>query len=153
MRGKDGLSRWFSTATTQVDSRIGHFFSDERKNAPMAPDSCKSPTPTVFFNKIVNEIESSSAEILGAKPNFRSRVISHDLLAIAVVSICEEIGQIIDQEIGSRVGRKQTTVMRICNRWMQEGTTDRRVRSHPPQCTTSRADRQIVLSHRSHHEP
>ncbi|GFU94756.1 transposable element Tcb1 transposase [Trichonephila clavipes] len=34
--------------------------------------------------------------------------------------------------------------MRICNRWMQEGTTDQRDRSHPPQCTTSREDRQIV---------
>ncbi|GFY35312.1 transposable element Tcb1 transposase [Trichonephila clavipes] len=34
--------------------------------------------------------------------------------------------------------------MRICDRWMQEGTTDRRGRSHPPQCTTSREDRQIV---------
>ncbi|GFY12044.1 transposable element Tcb1 transposase [Trichonephila clavipes] len=48
------------------------------------------------------------------------------------------------REIGSRVGRNQTTVMRICDRWMQEGTTDRRGRSHPPQCTTSREDRQIV---------
>ncbi|GFU31812.1 transposable element Tcb1 transposase [Trichonephila clavipes] len=48
-------------------------------------------------------------------------------------------------EIGSRVGRNQTTVMRICDRWMQEGTTDRRGRSHPPQCTTSREDRQIVI--------
>ncbi|UYV65118.1 hypothetical protein LAZ67_3003179 [Cordylochernes scorpioides] len=48
------------------------------------------------------------------------------------------------REIGSRVGRNQTTVMRICDRWMQKGTTDRRVRSHTPQCTTSRADRQIV---------
>ncbi|GFU25164.1 transposable element Tcb1 transposase [Trichonephila clavipes] len=27
---------------------------------------------------------------------------------------------------------------------MKEGTTDRRDRSHPPQCTTSREDRQIV---------
>ncbi|GFY36920.1 transposable element Tcb1 transposase [Trichonephila clavipes] len=34
--------------------------------------------------------------------------------------------------------------MRICDRWMQVGTTDRRGRSHPPQCTTSREDRQIV---------
>ncbi|GFX47489.1 uncharacterized protein TNCV_618481 [Trichonephila clavipes] len=34
--------------------------------------------------------------------------------------------------------------LRICDRWMQEGTTDRRVRSHPSQCTTSRDDRQIV---------
>ncbi|GFX14863.1 transposable element Tcb1 transposase [Trichonephila clavipes] len=24
----------------------------------------------------------------------------------------------------------------MCNHWMQEGTTDRRGRSHPPQCTT-----------------
>ncbi|GFX05487.1 transposable element Tcb1 transposase [Trichonephila clavipes] len=34
--------------------------------------------------------------------------------------------------------------MRICDRWMQEGTTDQRGRSHPPQCTTSREDRKIV---------
>ncbi|GFW86867.1 transposable element Tcb1 transposase [Trichonephila clavipes] len=34
--------------------------------------------------------------------------------------------------------------MRICDRWMQEGTTDRLGRSHPPQCNTSREDRQIV---------
>ncbi|GFS98992.1 uncharacterized protein TNCV_3896681 [Trichonephila clavipes] len=32
------------------------------------------------------------------------------------------------RKIGSRVGRSQTTVMRICDRWMQEGTTDRRGR-------------------------
>ncbi|GFT30382.1 transposable element Tcb1 transposase [Trichonephila clavipes] len=48
------------------------------------------------------------------------------------------------KEIGSRVGRNQTTVMRICDRWMQEGTADRRGRSHSPQCTTSREYRQIV---------
>ncbi|GFT50762.1 transposable element Tcb1 transposase [Trichonephila clavipes] len=34
--------------------------------------------------------------------------------------------------------------MRICDHWMQEGTTDRRGRSHPPHCTTSREERQIV---------
>ncbi|GFX01499.1 HTH_38 domain-containing protein [Trichonephila clavipes] len=34
------------------------------------------------------------------------------------------------REIGNRVGRNQTTVMRICPRWMQEGTTDRRGRLH-----------------------
>ncbi|GFV74408.1 HTH_38 domain-containing protein [Trichonephila clavipes] len=28
------------------------------------------------------------------------------------------------KKIGSRVGRNQTTVMRICDRWMQEGMTD-----------------------------
>ncbi|GFU57674.1 uncharacterized protein TNCV_3638291 [Trichonephila clavipes] len=48
------------------------------------------------------------------------------------------------REIGSRVGRNQITVMRICERWMQEGTTNRRGRSHPSQCTTSREDRQIL---------
>ncbi|GFS95975.1 transposable element Tcb1 transposase [Trichonephila clavipes] len=30
------------------------------------------------------------------------------------------------REIGSRVGRNQTIVMRICDRWMQESTKDRR---------------------------
>ncbi|GFX50551.1 transposable element Tcb1 transposase [Trichonephila clavipes] len=48
------------------------------------------------------------------------------------------------RKIGSHVGRNQTTVMRICNHWMQEGTTDRRGRSHLPQCPTSREDRQIL---------
>ncbi|GFX36491.1 transposable element Tcb1 transposase [Trichonephila clavipes] len=47
------------------------------------------------------------------------------------------------KEFGRRVGRNQT-IMRICDRWMQEGTTARRGRSHPPQYTTSREDRQIV---------
>ncbi|GFY33497.1 transposable element Tcb1 transposase [Trichonephila clavipes] len=47
------------------------------------------------------------------------------------------------REIGSFVGRNQTTVMRICDRWMQEGTTDRRGRSHLPQCTTSLSARTI----------
>ncbi|GFU01869.1 uncharacterized protein TNCV_1523671 [Trichonephila clavipes] len=32
------------------------------------------------------------------------------------------------RKIGSRVGRNQTTVMRICDRCMQEGTTDQRGR-------------------------
>ncbi|GFW27318.1 transposable element Tcb1 transposase [Trichonephila clavipes] len=48
------------------------------------------------------------------------------------------------RKIGSYVGRNQATVMRICDRWMQHGTTDRRGRSHPPQSTTSREDRQNV---------
>ncbi|GFV06537.1 transposable element Tc1 transposase [Trichonephila clavipes] len=34
--------------------------------------------------------------------------------------------------------------MTICDRWVQEGTTDRRGRSLPPQYTTLREDRQIV---------
>ncbi|GFV14323.1 katanin p80 WD40 repeat-containing subunit B1 [Trichonephila clavipes] len=48
------------------------------------------------------------------------------------------------QEIGSRVGQNLTNVMRIYVHWMQEGKTNRRGLSHPPQCTTSREDRQIV---------
>ncbi|GFX73900.1 transposable element Tcb1 transposase [Trichonephila clavipes] len=40
--------------------------------------------------------------------------------------------------------RKPKTVIRICDRWKQEGTTDRSGRSHPIQCTTSREDRKIV---------
>ncbi|GFT57049.1 transposable element Tcb1 transposase [Trichonephila clavipes] len=47
------------------------------------------------------------------------------------------------REIGSRVGRNQANAMRICDRWMQEGTTDRRGRSHPTQCTTSLSARTI----------
>ncbi|GFW37909.1 transposable element Tcb1 transposase [Trichonephila clavipes] len=34
--------------------------------------------------------------------------------------------------------------MRICDRWMEEGRTDQPGRSHPPQCTTSGEDMQIV---------
>ncbi|GFX07047.1 transposable element Tcb1 transposase [Trichonephila clavipes] len=48
------------------------------------------------------------------------------------------------RQIGSRVGGNQTTIKRICDHWMQEGTTDRCGRSLPPQCTTSREDRQFV---------
>ncbi|GFW95794.1 transposable element Tcb1 transposase [Trichonephila clavipes] len=48
------------------------------------------------------------------------------------------------REIDSCVGRNQRTVMRICDRWMQEDTTNRNDRSHLPQCTTSHEDRQIV---------
>ncbi|GFY00875.1 transposable element Tcb1 transposase [Trichonephila clavipes] len=47
------------------------------------------------------------------------------------------------REIGSRVGLNQTTIMRICDRWIQEGTTDRHDRSHPPQYTTSLSARTI----------
>ncbi|GFV04093.1 transposable element Tcb1 transposase [Trichonephila clavipes] len=49
------------------------------------------------------------------------------------------------RNIGNRVGRNQSTVKRICDRWMQECTTDRRGRSHPSQCTTSRENKKIVL--------
>ncbi|GFT64882.1 hypothetical protein TNCV_2256941 [Trichonephila clavipes] len=47
-------------------------------------------------------------------------------------------------EIGQRVGRNQATVVRICHRWMQEETMDRRGGSHPPRCTIARDIRRIV---------
>ncbi|GFU97300.1 transposable element Tcb1 transposase [Trichonephila clavipes] len=46
-------------------------------------------------------------------------------------------------EIGSHIGRNQTNVLRICGRWMLQDTTDKRGRSHPPQCTTSHSARII----------
>ncbi|GFU40149.1 HTH_38 domain-containing protein [Trichonephila clavipes] len=39
------------------------------------------------------------------------------------IEACRDCG-LSFREIGSRVGRNQTIVMRICDRWMQEGTTD-----------------------------
>ncbi|GFX33608.1 transposable element Tcb1 transposase [Trichonephila clavipes] len=49
------------------------------------------------------------------------------------------------KEIVSLVVLDETkkTVMRICDRWMHEGTTDRRGRSPPPQYTTSREDSKL----------
>ncbi|GFT74120.1 transposable element Tcb1 transposase [Trichonephila clavipes] len=46
------------------------------------------------------------------------------------------------RKIDSRVRRNQTTVMRICHRWMQEGTTWSIASTSV--YTTSREDRQIV---------
>ncbi|GFU96758.1 transposable element Tcb1 transposase [Trichonephila clavipes] len=48
------------------------------------------------------------------------------------------------REIDQRARRNQETVMRICHRWMQEETTDRRGRSHPHRCTTICNDRRII---------
>ncbi|GFS89974.1 transposable element Tcb1 transposase [Trichonephila clavipes] len=48
------------------------------------------------------------------------------------------------REISRRVGQNQTNVLRVCDRWMQKGTMDRRGRSHAPQGTTSREVRKIV---------
>ncbi|GFX91893.1 transposable element Tcb1 transposase [Trichonephila clavipes] len=60
------------------------------------------------------------------------------------LSPIEHVWDMMERKIGSRVGRNQRTVIRICDRWMQKGTTDRCGRSHLPQCTSSREDRQIV---------
>ncbi|GFW23360.1 HTH_38 domain-containing protein [Trichonephila clavipes] len=48
------------------------------------------------------------------------------------------------REIDQRVGRNQSTLMRICHLWMQEETMNRWGRSHPPRCTTACDDRWIV---------
>ncbi|GFV34962.1 transposable element Tcb1 transposase [Trichonephila clavipes] len=61
-----------------------------------------------------------------------------------LAAVVATFGKTRSREIGSRIGQNPTTVMRICDRWMQEGTTDRRGRSHPPQCASSREGRQIV---------
>ncbi|GFU45521.1 transposable element Tcb1 transposase [Trichonephila clavipes] len=55
-----------------------------------------------------------------------------------------EIAECLSGKLVVVLDGTQTTVMRVCDRWMQAGTTDRRGRSHPPQCTTSREDRQTV---------
>ncbi|GFS59180.1 transposable element Tcb1 transposase [Trichonephila clavipes] len=44
----------------------------------------------------------------------RGRIVAYRHYALSLRQIC------------SRVRQKQTTVMRICDRWMQECTTDRR---------------------------
>ncbi|UYV69264.1 hypothetical protein LAZ67_6003029 [Cordylochernes scorpioides] len=44
------------------------------------------------------------------------------------------------KQIGSSVGRNQTTVMRIFDRWIQEGTTDR-----PSNCAHGSDDRSVTL--------
>ncbi|GFX95369.1 transposable element Tcb1 transposase [Trichonephila clavipes] len=62
---------------------------------------------------------------------------------ITVFSRCCCPFSVLTRQIGSRVGRNRETVMWICDRWMQEGTTDRRGRSHPPQCTISLSARTI----------
>ncbi|GFU57670.1 transposable element Tcb1 transposase [Trichonephila clavipes] len=67
-----------------------------------------------------------------------------DKLLCILLLIDSTEGTAYTGEVGSRVGRNQITVMRICERWMQEGTTNRRGRSHPSQCSTSREDRQIL---------
>ncbi|GFY00643.1 HTH_38 domain-containing protein [Trichonephila clavipes] len=48
------------------------------------------------------------------------------------------------REIGQRDGLNQATVMRVCHRWMQEETMNRRGRSHQLHCTTACDYRWIV---------
>ncbi|UYV67601.1 hypothetical protein LAZ67_5001346 [Cordylochernes scorpioides] len=113
-------------------------FKEVKKNAPMAPDFCKSPTPPANASNQTGLWHISRVDGKGMKSQI------HRLAHQPYCWYKLDDAIVHDGEIGSRVGRNQTTVMRICDRWMQEGTTDRCARSHPPQCTTSRADRQIV---------
>ncbi|GFU35700.1 transposable element Tcb1 transposase [Trichonephila clavipes] len=78
--------------------------------------------------------------------NHGSIPITIDCNVVAFIVFEEEDCGFSFRKIGSRVGRNQTTVMRICDRWIQESTTDRRGRSHPPQCTTSLSARTIRRS-------
>ncbi|GFT11104.1 transposable element Tc1 transposase [Trichonephila clavipes] len=48
------------------------------------------------------------------------------------------------REIGQRVGRNQSTMMRICHSSKQDKKTDRRCQSHPPRCSTASDDWRIV---------
>ncbi|UYV73129.1 hypothetical protein LAZ67_10001903 [Cordylochernes scorpioides] len=51
---QDGLSRWFSTATTRVRFPHWALFSEKiKKKAPMASDSCKSTTPPASANFVI----------------------------------------------------------------------------------------------------
>ncbi|GFV23157.1 transposable element Tcb1 transposase [Trichonephila clavipes] len=65
--------------------------------------------------------------------------------------IVPEISRLVSESVSQSVSKAvvvldgtKNTVMLICDRSMPEATTDRRGRSHPPQCATSREDRQIV---------
>ncbi|GFT88517.1 transposable element Tcb1 transposase [Trichonephila clavipes] len=55
------------------------------------------------------------------------------------------------KEIGQRIRQNQATVMRICQPWMQEETTELRSRSCPLRCTTACDDwrnvRMTVMDH------
>ncbi|GFU05862.1 transposable element Tcb1 transposase [Trichonephila clavipes] len=65
---------------------------------------------------------SESEGIIGIRGKTFDQVSGFDRGRIVAYGDCG----ISIRKIGSRVGRNQTTVPRICDRWMQEGTTDRR---------------------------
>ena len=50
------------------------------------------------------------------------------------------------RDIATRIGRNPTTVMRIWNRWVQEGHTERHAGSQRPPATNAREDRHVVRS-------
>ncbi|GFW58808.1 transposable element Tcb1 transposase [Trichonephila clavipes] len=117
----------------------------------------------ISHKRLTDHLEDNIRRVIAdIRPQILEKVIENwtsrlDYIRASRGSHMPEI--IFKMDIDSRVGRNRTTVMGICDRWMQEGTTDQRGRSHPPQCTTSREDRQIVhmavtdRSVQSHHEP
>ncbi|GFV06251.1 transposable element Tcb1 transposase [Trichonephila clavipes] len=89
-------------------------------------------------------IMSISLKICGEIPKLSIMSTFIDLFSTEILTAFKS--RSIDnegKEIGSRVGRNQTTIRRICDSWMQKGTKSRRGRSHPPQCTTSLSARTI----------
>ncbi|GFV69135.1 transposable element Tcb1 transposase [Trichonephila clavipes] len=114
-----------------------------------------------FFNRIMTPIALLSMYAAGVSINVPNSEIDPFFPSIPLLSpveyICDQLlikypsstvayrdCGLSFRQIGKRVGRNQTTVIQLCDRWMQEGTTDQRGPSHPPQCTTSREDRQIM---------
>ncbi|GFX35558.1 transposable element Tc1 transposase [Trichonephila clavipes] len=126
------------------------FFGPDQKNFSADTHHAPGAPPQSTISDLEISTISSSAIVFFFK---KRSVISRRKQRSAFDQVSEYVrGRIVAyrdcglsfKEIGSRVGRNQTTVMRICDRWMQECTMDRRSRSHPPHCTTSREDRQIL---------
>ncbi|GFW83619.1 transposable element Tcb1 transposase [Trichonephila clavipes] len=90
-------------------------------------------TCSIVYSKLLDVDASSKTKASETDP-----VTSHRKQRLAIDLVSElKRGRVVAyrdcglsyREIGSRVGRNQTTVTRICDRWIQEGTTDRRGRS------------------------
>ncbi|GFV65311.1 transposable element Tc1 transposase [Trichonephila clavipes] len=110
-------------------------------SSPMSAD--------VWFSKRTKSTQSRAQglENISLLFSFQAEIVEVEISGVAIYRPFGEFRRAKsywDLEIGSCVGRNQTTVMRTCDRWMQEGTTGRRGRSYPPQCTTSSENRQIV---------
>ncbi|GFX68313.1 transposable element Tcb1 transposase [Trichonephila clavipes] len=116
------------------------FFKELGAGGPVTCSITKQRYASLLRNKIIPELQARQC---------LSRIIFMQDGAPTHITRCRKDSGLTGycglsfRKIGSRVGRNQT-VMRICDRRMQESTTDRRGRSHPPQCTTSREDRKIV---------
>ncbi|GFS90559.1 transposable element Tcb1 transposase [Trichonephila clavipes] len=100
----------------------------------------QTPVPHIFIHHTAtsecNNFESCS-QMMRTIQNFHmdNKVMSRRKRQSAFDQVSEfDRGRIVAyrdcgisfREMGSRAGRNQTTVIRICDRWMQEGTTDRR---------------------------